>query len=783
MLNKLMTKTILFLILLVVFLPNTYSSQSVQIGIVLDGSVKRELLPLNQIKKEIKDLTAGEFNIEFPDDKVVDGGWTVDGIESAIKKLLDDPEIDIIITNGLLSSHKASQFKTLNKPVIAPVVADRILQELPYKNGTSGKNNYVYISHNKTVAQDLTQFHALTPFKHLGIVVDPLFIKALPELKNTTYNVQEALGFELSFLPVFNSPEDTLNDLSEGVDAIYVPPLFRFDETEMKTFANTLIEKKLPSFSLIGRVELKLGLLATLSGRNIDETRYARRIALYVQSILLGTNASSLNVELEQPTKLAINMKTANAIGFSPKWQFLEIADLLYENDIVQKAPISMVDSIRQALDANLSLQIDRIDLKLAKDNINSARSPLLPQLNLGAGVTQIDRDRAGISQAQRTSDTELTASQLIYSENSRSGYEVAKILEQAQNAALETSMLDIISANATTYLQLLLAKATEKIRRSNLDVTETNLELAEARLKIGYTDRSEVLRWKSQIATDRRNLYSAQSIREQAETELKRQLNLTLSEPIVVTDNGIAELLTILDSERFNRFFDNPLSFNIFTEFEIERALNNSPELRQTDFIIASNERQLRAAERVYFIPDVSLNTQYGRNIERGGIGSNNNNLQDDNWSVGIQATLPLFSGGARKAEVSRANNTLVQSRYQKENVKEQIESRIRTAIQSASASYPAIRLSNDAAKAAIENLSLVTDAYSKGAVSITDLIDAQDAALAAKLASVEAQYTFMIDWVEIQRAVANFDLLLTTDGFEKWYRELDEYYTARNR
>ena len=340
-----------------------------------------------------------------------------------------------------------------------------------------------------------------------------------------------------------------------------------------------------------------------------------------------------------------------------------------------------------------------------------------------------------------------------------------------------------MINASATAYFQLLLAQATEKVRRSNLDVTETNLELAETRLKIGYTDRSEVLRWKSQLATDRSNLYSAQSIRDQSQTELKRLLNMSFSEAIQVSDDGISNLLVILGSESFQRFFDNPASFEIFTEFEVERAIDNSPELEQTDFIISSNQRELLAAKRSYYIPDVNLNTEYGRNIERGGLGENNSSLGDDQWSVGVQATIPLFAGGARKAEVSRASNTLIQNRYQRENIKEQIEARVRSAIQQASGSYPAIRLSRDAAEAAMENLSLVTDAYSKGVVSITDLIDAQDASLAANLSAVEAQYTFMIDWIEIQRAVANFDLLLTKDGFEFWYKDLDEYYQARNR
>lgn len=770
-------------ILFILLLSSVQAAETVRVGIVLDGPIKREILPISQITKEVKELTAGEFNIEFPQDKVVHGNWRVDGINNALHDLLADPSVDLIITNGLLSSHQAAQLETINKPIIAPVVADRILQELPYKEGTSGKDNYVYVSEGRTIADDLRQFYELNQYQHLAIIVDKLFIEALPQLRGTTYSVQKELGFELSLLPVIDDPVDTLNTLPPTVDAIYVPPLLRFSEVDFKRFTKNLIERKIPSFSLLGRAELEMGLLATSSGREVDTIRYARRIALYIQSILLGSNASDLKVDLDQPSKLAINMKTARAINFSPKWEFLELADLLYEEEIENKTPVSMTEAIKQAIDANLSLQVDKLDLELSKNNVTNARSALLPQLGIGTGITQVDRDRAGQLQAQRSTDAELTVTQVIYSEINKSGYQVAKLLEQAQSAALRSRILDVISSSATAYLQLLLAHATEKVRRSNLSVTEANLELAETRLKIGYTDRSEVLRWQSQLATDRRNLYSSESARDQAETELKRQLNMPLSEKIAVTDNGIADLLHILDSERFQRFFDNPFSFNIFTDFEVERALNNSPELEQTDFIISSNQRQLLAAERAYYVPEINLNTQYGRNIERGGFGENNSNLSDEQWSVGVQATLPLFAGGARRAEVSRANNTLIQSRYQRENTKQQIEARIRIAIQQASGSYPAIRLSKDAADAAQENLELVIDSYSKGVVSITDLLNAQDASLAANLSAVDAQYRFMIDWVEIQRAAANFDLLLTEDGFEYWYQDLDQYYKARNQ
>ncbi|MEM7027004.1 MAG: TolC family protein [Pseudomonadota bacterium] len=762
---------------------HAFAKESVTIAIVLDGPIAREFLPIEQIISEINDLSGNEFDIKFPESKILNGNWQVNSITEALQSALSDPEIDLIIANGLLATNAAANITTLTKPVIGPVVADRVLQNLPYIEGSSGKNNFVYVSDNRTVGEDLQQFYQLTPYQHLAVIVDRLFLDAIPELKGTTYGVQQELGFQISFIPVADNPVAAAEAIPADVDAVYIPPLLRFDLAIFKQLADKLIEKRLVSFSLLGREELEMGILATLSGREIDTLRYARRIALNVQSILLGTNAAELKVALDQPPKLAINMRTANAIGFSPTWESLEIADLLYADDIEESIKLGLVEAVQLAIKQNIALKVEELDVELSKTSVKSNLSPLLPQIDIQTGVTQIDRDRAGLTQAQRSTDADLSATQVIYSETLKSNYDVSKLLESAASAELKTSILDVISNSATAYLQTLLAHATEQIQRSNLQVSETNLELAESRLKIGYSDRSEVLRWESQIATDRQNLYLAQASKEQLETELKRQINFSLDEKVAVSDAGISNLLTLLDSDRFQRFFNNPKSFEIFTKFEVNRAIVNAPELEQTDFLIASNERELLAAKRAYYIPDIQLNTQYGSNIERGGVGSNNSSLNDDEWSVGVQASIPLFAGGSRSAEVARANNTLIQNRYQRQNIKQQIEARVFTALQQASGSYPAIRLSKNAAEAASENLSLVTDSYSQGILSITDLIDAQDATLAANLSAAEAQYNFMIDWIEIQRAVANFDLLLTSDGFESWYQELDEYYSKLNQ
>ncbi len=98
-------------------------------------------------------------------------------------------------------------------------------------------------------------------------------------------------------------------------------------------------------------------------------------------------------------------------------------------------------------------------------------------------------------------------------------------------------------------------------------------------------------------------------------------------------------------------------------------------------------------------------------------------------------------------------------------------IEFRVRFDQTRTGISFPSIELSREAADAAGRNLELVTDSYSRGLVSIIELLDAQNAARVAEQAAQNSVYDFFIDLMELQRAAGNF-------GFLKSERERDELF-----
>src|ERR1700737_1817928 len=149
------------------------------------------------------------------------------------------------------------------------------------------------------------------------------------------------------------------------------------------------------------------------------------------------------------------------------------------------------------------------------------------------------------------------------------------------------------------------------------------------------------------------------------------------------------------------------------------------------------------------FFFPGLAPGGIAPDQFSRGGAGAERTPLTPNNsaWFVGIQATIPIFSGGALKARLSESRHQLKQLNAQRDATVDAVDARARSVLSRIPSSYPAIALSREAAAAAHENYSKVVDAYARGVVSITDLISAQDASLNAELTQAQAPFTFLID------------------------------------
>jgi outer membrane protein TolC len=139
---------------------------------------------------------------------------------------------------------------------------------------------------------------------------------------------------------------------------------------------------------------------------------------------------------------------------------------------------------------------------------------------------------------------------------------------------------------------------------------------------------------------------------------------------------------------------------------------------------------------------------------------------LNDSQWYVGVNASLPLFRGGEISHSSQQTSIEIMKLEQQKANLIQNIETNVRAQVQNFALSVADLELSQRSADFAGKSYNMVQDAYSKGAVSSVELTDAQTNWLNADLAAYNSVYDFYKNLLRTQRAISNY--LLTKSSAE---------------
>jgi outer membrane protein TolC/ABC-type uncharacterized transport system substrate-binding protein len=761
----------------------------VHIAIVQDGSseVVPELASL--VQQEIREVTSREFDVRFPDDVHLQGGWSAQGVKKALDRVLADPHVNIVIALGFLAASDVSQRTHLSKPVVAPVALDPQLQGLPLKQGASGVKNLHYLTSLKGFERNLTAMREVFPFTRLGVLADRMLLETIPSLETRIRQMAEKSGVQLTIVPVDTSAQTALAALPSDTDAVYVSVLPRLPSPEFDRLVAGLIERRLPSFSSLGQREVERGIAVALSP-DVDVRRLARTVAANVERILSGTDAGQIEVSFVRGEHLTINMATVRAIDKWPTFQVLTEADLVNE-EAAAASRLSLFDAVHQAMEGNLDLVAANRKVAAGLGVVGQARSDLLPQVLVGTAGVIAGRGPDTFGTGADPGQSALFVGgvrQTLYSDDVWMRYRVEEKKQVSREEERNQLRLDTGQDAAIAYLSVLRAKTVRRIYKDNLKLTRSNLELATARESAGYALRDEVFRWESEIANGQKDVLSADAQIRQAEVVVNRVLNRPLDEAFSTVEQTLDDPAVLGDSRQLFAYIENPRGFQVFRNFEVEEGVKAAPELRQIDALIAASERTILNAERAFYLPDLVMLGTAGQQYasQSGGIGGlalpggiAGVTTPHANAYVGsIALTFPLFQGGYKKATALRSREELRQQQTERAAMRQRVEERVRRALYQTGASYPSIRLTQKAAESAHKTLDLVEDQYSRGAVDIIKLLNSQNASVTANAAAANAVYDFLIDLARVQRATGQMSFFQSAEERAAWFERLKQFF-----
>jgi outer membrane protein TolC len=722
----------------------------VNIGIIYEGDDNFNLKLKNSVEEEILQILSEEYQVEFSEFKA--DNLAVQNI--VIDKLLSNQEIDIIIPAGILSSYTVINRDNLTKPVLAPFLIDS--QILSIKENKSGIKNLNFITSSSIVERDIKVFKELIDFNKVTFIISRNFTQGVINLPKLLKVDGEKNNVEVDYIYADNSKEDIIRELDK-VEVAYLSPLVTASKRSI--LLDELNKRKIPTFTLADMINDE-GILAGYSHNKAINVR-ARATALNLELILAGKEAGNLPVYIDKSDEeLVINMKVAKEIGVLPNWNLLKSAKLINQDDL-GKERLTLKESLNIAINNNLDLEAKIKDLDIAEDNLKQAQNKKRPNLDLNTTYTQVDETRAAKGMA---SEQKLTGGiklqQVLFSEDANANIEIKEKLYKQQKLQLKQEKLDLVLETIKSYINTLKARADIRLQEENVKLTKDNLNIARTKHEIGATGPADIYRWESQQSVELSRLSETESQLKMVKDNLKRTLNLPLTADIRLEEVSTADI-----SQKLVDKFDvkNPWELEDISSRLIKESIKNSPEIAGLDYLIEVKEREYLMKKRKFYLPQVGLSAQYDTYLEEWGIDgpAGVDAHGEDEWSIGIQASFPLYDGGDKQVELAKVEKEIEQLKKKKESLLKKVEQNLRNKVIAANTEYRKNKYSQEAVNTAYKSLELVRDAYSKGLVSISELLDAQSAVITAKRQEFLTNYNYLIAVAEVQRALGNFDII----------------------
>ena len=741
-----------------------YSQSDIyQVGFLLDKNSVEISDLLDGLSDEILAVVGEDATIEFPDSSKLVNNFDSDQALNNYNTLLQN-DTDIIIAFGIVNNSVISKMGTYQKPTILfGALSEELLTD---EKLVSNVVNYTSIITSQSYTEDLKLLTKIANPKTVGVVIEKAFTENSP-IEEAFNRIGEDLELETRLI-TFESLSDITSNL-DNIDAVYIAGGFYLSDAEMKQLAAVLIEKKLPSFTTNPVIDVKNGILASNQDQS-EINQFFRRVALTVESVVNGEGLSGLSTRLESKGALTVNYNTAKKIGLALKYSLIASTSFVGDpKENIGDKTYNLLSVMQEAIAKNLVLQTVEQDVQLSEKEVQFAKSDYLPNVTAGATGNYVDPRLAEVSNGQNPEISTLgnvSLQQTVFSESANANISIQKSLRDAQQENYNSEALNTVFDAATSYFTALILKANLSIQYQNLELTKYNLKIATENYEAGQAGKSDVLRFKSEMAQNTQQMVEALNQLEQGYYALNQLLNNPIGTKIEVEEAELQKgLFSENNYELLHQFLDNPTLREPFVKFLIQEAIANAPELKALEYNLNAAERSKRLFGAGRFLPTVGLQGQYNYIFSRSGVGVDFPPgfpvIPDNYYTFGLNVSLPIFNQNKQNLNKQIATIQTEQLEVTQDNVKLNIEKNINDSVLDLVNQTSNIQLSKVFEGTAKEALDLTQTSYASGAVNIVQLLDAQKNYLQAQLASANATYNYLQTSMQIERSLGLFFLL----------------------
>ncbi len=280
--------------------------------------------------------------LEFVPDAHYSADWNETLRKESAKKLLNrlspKPDIDLMLALGTWAGQDLAT-DAHHVPTIVMGTGDPIASNIIQSAEDSGRDHIHARVDPYRYERQIRIFHDIIGFQKLGIAFEDTVAGRSYSAVDKAKALAEERGFKivechtLSDVEVVSKAEKSVREcfekFGEEADAIYVTVQGGVSLGNIPKLVGIANSHRLPTFSQSGSDEVEYGFLMSISlaGHKYVGRFYAETIA----KVLNGAKPRQLGQVFEDPPKIAINLRTAEIIGYDPPVDVLGAADEIYQ--------------------------------------------------------------------------------------------------------------------------------------------------------------------------------------------------------------------------------------------------------------------------------------------------------------------------------------------------------------------------------------------------------------------------------------------------------------------
>ena len=401
---------------------------------------------------------------------------------------------------------------------------------------------------------------------------------------------------------------------------------------------------------------------------------------------------------------------------------------------------LKLRDAINMALRYNLGEIESGENARIARGERLHALSGLLPQVNAGAAETveQFSTATLGIRIPLipavvgpfSFSEAAASATQTLFGFTSIQRFRAARTAEQAAQLNYQDTLDVITLLVGNAYLQVIEANSRIGAAEAQVRNAQALYDQALDQLQAGTSPKIDVTRSGVQLHTEQYNLSIARNNFAITKLNLARAIGLPLGQAFEIADQ-------IPYADLNAQSVDQALSAAFASRTDFRASLES----------LKSAQRQLSAVRGERY-PVLAVNGDYGVQ------GPNFGHLHGAfTFQAGV--SVPIFTGGRIKGDLTEAEAALRQRKAEAENLRGQIDYDVRTAFLNLQAAKEQVTVAGQNIDLANENVARSQERFAAGVTDSVEVVQAQQSLASANDQYIASLYSHNLAKLQLARAL----------------------------